>query len=290
MKRSIVLIILLVVCSVTYGQKTDILSELNEVVDGKKIMVGVAIYDFDTNKTIEINGSRKFPMQSVFKLPIGIVALDKVDKKELSLTDVIDFPKNKLHLNTWSPIRERYPNGTSLTLFELLNYTIAESDNNSCDFLIDMLNGTELIDSYFKDVDIKDMNIEVNELELSANIDNMYRNWITPLESINLLKKIHNKELLSSDMHDVLWTIMTNSKTGSFRNKLPKSVIVGNKTGASGYKDGVSIATNDIGIMLLPNGKAVAFAVFITDSSEVSEVNYEVISDIARVIYVEYSK
>ena len=48
------------------------------------------------------------------------------------------------------------------------------------------------------------------------------------------------------------------------------------------------IATNDIGIMVLPNGKAVAFAIFITNSHEVADVNYEIIAEIAKVIFLAY--
>lgn len=287
MKKHLAIAILSILCTIGYGQEAIVLNKIDKIVKNKKVSIGIAIHDFTTNTTFSIKGNDKFPMQSVFKLPIGIVALDKVDNKELSLTELIDVPKNKLHPNTWSPIREKHPNGTSLTLLELLNYTIAESDNNGCDLLIEMLNGTESINKYFKDANIENINIEVNEFDLNWN--SMYRNWITPMGAIDLLKKIHKKELLSLDMHNTLWTIMTNSSTGSFRKKIPKSVIVGNKTGSSGYKDGVSIATNDIGIMILPDGRAIAFAIFITDSYEISEVNYEIISDIAKVLFLEYS-
>ena len=289
MKKYFSLVILSIAYTIAYGQQTAVLNEINKIVKDKKVSVGVALYDFDTNITLSIKGNEKFPMQSVFKLPIGIVALDQVDKKNLSLTKHINIPKNKLHLNTWSPIQEKYPNGTSLTLFELLDYTIAKSDNNGCDLLIEMLNGVEFINKYFNDIGVRGINIEVDEFEMNKNWDSKHRNWITPIGAINLLKKIHKKEILSLDMHNKLWEIMTNSKTGSFRNKIPESVIVGNKTGASGYKDGISIATNDIGIMILPDGKAIAFAVFITDSREIAEVNYEIISDIAKVIFLAYS-
>ena len=82
---------------------------------------------------------------------------------------------------------------------------------------------------------------------------------------------------------------MANSRTGSFRQKLSENVIVGNKTGASGHKNGESIATNDIGIMDLPNGRSVAFAIFVLDSREPAEKNYALIADIAALIYVEHS-
>ena len=288
MKKYIAIAVLLITSMMGYGQEASILDSIGEIIKDKKVSVGVAIHDFSTNTTLAISGNDRFPMQSVFKLPIGIAALDMVDNGVLSLTQVVDVTKDKLHPNTWSPIREKYPNGVSLTLLELLDYTVAESDNNGCDLLMEMLGGAESINTYLKDADIPEVNIEVNELEMNSNWESKYCNWITPMGAIDLLKKIHERELLSSDMHDTLWTIMTNSRTGSFRNKIPNSVVVGNKTGASGYKNGISIATNDIGIMILPNGRAIAFAIFITDSSEAAEVNYEIIADIAAVMVSEY--
>lgn len=280
--------ILSTLCSIVYGQEATILNSINEIIKDKKVDIGIAIHDFSTNKTSTIKGNERFPMQSVFKLPIGIAILQQVDEKRFALTQSIDIPKDKLHLNTWSPIQKKYPNGCSLTMLQLLDYTVAQSDNNGCDLLIEMLGGTTPINNYFKRIGLDDINIEVNEFELNSAWMNKYKNWITPNCAIELLKKIYNKELLSVAMHRQLWEIMTNVKTGSFRNKLPNTVIVGNKTGSSGHKNGISIATNDIGIMVLPDGKAVAFAIFITNSHEVADVNYEIISDIAKVIFLAY--
>ncbi len=288
MKKYIIISILSIICKIGYGQEVTILDKIEEITKDKRVEIGVSIHDFSTNTTVTLEGDRRFPMQSILKLPVGIAALNKVDKGEFKLTQYTDITKEKLHLNTWSPIQKEHPGGASLTLLQLLDYTIAKSDNNGCDIIIDMLGGAQCINDYFKDIGIDSINIEVNELELNSQWSNMYRNWITPNGAINLLKQIHKKEILSSAMHHELWQIMTNSKTGSFRKKLPESVLVGNKTGSSGYKDGVSIATNDIGIIILPNGKAIAFAIFLTNSHEVSEVNYDIISDIAEAIFEEY--
>ena len=288
MKIYLFIAIFSTLCSIVYGQEATILNSINEIVKNKKVDIGIAIHDFSTNKTVTLKGNERFPMQSVFKLPIGIAILQQVDERKLTLTQAVDIPKDKLQLNTWSPIQKKYPNGCSLTMLQLLDYTVAQSDNNGCDILIEMLGGTTPINNYLKRSGLNDINIEVNEFELNSAWKHKYKNWITPNCAIELLKKIHNKELLSVAMHSQLWEIMTNVKTGSFRNKLPNTVIVGNKTGSSGYKDGISIATNDIGIMVFPNGKAIAFAIFITKSHEVADVNYELIADIAKVIFLAY--
>jgi hypothetical protein len=41
---------------------------------------------------------------------------------------------------------------------------------------------------------------------------------------------------------------------------------------------------NDIGMMMLPNNHTVLYAVFIMNSKESKEANYQVIADIAKVV------
>lgn len=77
----------------------------------------------------------------------------------------------------------------------------------------------------------------------------------------------------------------------SIKNKLPKDAVVAHKTGTSGYnKENVSAATNDVGIMVLPSGKQVAFAIFITDSREPVEVTANLIADIAMLLHYSEDK
>ncbi len=64
---------------------------------------------------------------------------------------------------------------------------------------------------------------------------------------------------------------------------MPKSTIIAHKTGTSGTneKSGIAAATNDIGIVFLPNGKHYFISVFIANSTENSETNEKIIADIS---------
>jgi hypothetical protein len=53
-----------------------------------------------------------------------------------------------------------------------------------------------------------------------------------------------------------------------FKGLLPARTIVAHKSGTSGTQNGITAATNDIGIVTLPNGNHVAIAVFVSDSPE----------------------
>jgi beta-lactamase class A len=58
---------------------------------------------------------------------------------------------------------------------------------------------------------------------------------------------------------------------------------VAHKTGYSGVNsDGITTATNDIGIVTLPDGKRFAIAVFVTKTHEAESINESIIASLAR--------
>jgi beta-lactamase class A len=77
---------------------------------------------------------------------------------------------------------------------------------------------------------------------------------------------------------------MTATKTfpTRLRGLLPAGSEVAHKTGSSGSRDGVSAATNDIGLITLPDGRHLAVAVFLRDSKASDEARDAVIARVAR--------
>src|SRR5699024_729931 len=111
--------------------------------------------------------------------------------------------------------------------------------------------------------------------------------WITPKASQQLLIRFHkNKgQLLSNHSHQFLWKVMKSTKTGQhkLRGLIPKQAVVAHKTGSSGITpEGLTAADNDIGVVYLPNGHHFYISVFVTHSSEPSEVNKAIIAKIAK--------
>ena len=77
---------------------------------------------------------------------------------------------------------------------------------------------------------------------------------------------------------------MAASNTGPRRLKglLPTGTVVAHKTGTSGTENGETAATNDIGIITLPNGRHIAIAVFVSDSPADEGTREGVIARIAK--------
>lgn len=287
MKKYISLIIALVMSHFTFGQLPQVRDEIEKIIKNKQLELGFALYDLSTGDTVSINGDRRFPMQSVFKFPLALAMLHEVDNKNYELNQKMLIGKEDLRPGLWSPIEKKYPTGEILLpLSEIIKYTVAQSDNVGCDFLLKTLGGALNVNKYIHNEGVTDICIKNNELEIQSSWSVQFENWTTPKAMIQLLKQFNDKELLLPDTHTFLWNVMAETSTGSIRNKLPKNAIVVHKTGTSGYNsEKISAATNDVGIMLLPNGKQIAFAIFVANSKEAPEVNADAIADIAVLLY-----
>ena len=80
---------------------------------------------------------------------------------------------------------------------------------------------------------------------------------------------------------------MIESTPGPKRLKglLPAGTIVAHKTGTSGTEKEITAATNDIGIITLPDGRHVAIAVFVSDSPADVATREAVIAKIAKAVF-----
>ena len=80
--------------------------------------------------------------------------------------------------------------------------------------------------------------------------------------------------------------LMIDSTTGPNRLKgqLPKGTIVAHKTGTGGTQNGITGATNDIGIIDLGKGRHIAIAVFVSDSPADEKTREAVIAKIDELL------
>jgi beta-lactamase class A len=76
--------------------------------------------------------------------------------------------------------------------------------------------------------------------------------------------------------------IETTTGPRRIRGDLPPGTVVAHKTGSSGTERGVAAATNDLGIVTLPDGRHLAIAVFLTDSRADDAARDRTIARVAR--------
>lgn len=288
MKLSLTFIVAIFISSVTYAQSDSILrAQIQEIAKDVKGTVGFSMLGIENRDTLSHNGREHLPMQSVMKFPIAITVLHWIDEGTFTLDQTIHIDKSDL-AETYSPLRDKYPEGNiNITIRELLSYMVSLSDNDACDILLKTLGGTDVVDTYMHSFGIKQIAIKATEYQMAQAWDVQFTNWTTPKEIIRLLDIATKTNFLSKTSHDYLWKIMEASSTGpnQIKGLLPAGTIVAHKTGRSGNNNGITAATNDAGIITLPNGKHLAIAVFITNSSVDLPARESVIARIAKAAY-----
>jgi beta-lactamase class A len=219
-------------------------------------------------------------MQSVFKLPIAIEVLHQVDDKKLDLARVVEL----------GPSDARGGPGTLIkvpakkTVRELLEPMIITSDNTATDKLLSLLGGPRVVEARMRSLGIEQITIRYSELEMAARKDNT----ATPAAMVALLAKIARRQVgLSAASGALLEDILLRVTTGQQRIKggVPPGTPVAHKTGMSDTFDGVTDATNDVGLITMPNGHRIAVAVFVRASRADIATRERTIARLARAAY-----
>lgn len=275
------------------AQHQQLRNEINRIAHTTKGRVGVAISLLENNDTLTYHNQEHYVLHSVAKFVIAMTVLHEVDKGRFKLDAPIHLTKKDLP-ETYSPLRDKYPNGNvNVPLSELLSYMVSLSDNDACDILLKLLGGTKPVENFLHNQGVKQIAIKASEQQMGAAWPVQYTNWCQPFTHVQLLKMLYQGSVLSKTSNDFLWRIMLATSTGPKRLKglLPHATPVAHKTGTSGTNSqGLSPATNDVGIIILPNGKHLAIAVFITDATEGIVARELVIAQIAKAAYDEFMK
>ena len=271
---------------------TTLLQQIEEIARSTGGPVGVAVTLLEGEDVVQINGQQKFPMQSVYKLPIGMAVLQQIDQGKLKLEQKIAIdPTEYVRLGMHSPIRDKHPRGAELPLSEILKLAVSESDGTASDVLMRTAGGAAVVQKYLLDLGINGMMVLDTEKEIGKTVDVQYRNWATPEGALALLKVVAEGRSLSPASHKKLLEFMTETPTGLKRIKgeLPSGTLVAHKTG-TGFSQGLTRAVNDIGLITLPDGRRLAIAVFVSDTKLEPEACEAVIAKISRAAWDCWTK
>jgi beta-lactamase class A len=292
-----------------------------EIAKDAKGKVGVAAVVLETGEAALLNDNDHYPMQSVYKLPISMAVMEQVRLGKLDLDEKIGVTKEDLvRRGQASPLRDKSPDGGEFTIRELIRLALVESDGTASDVLLRVIGGPQEVQDYLSQIGVTDMKIVNTEKELGQNWDTQYQNWATPLAAIGTLRSLCGgaDKNRSADPHSIWsfdcaaalpvdgpeigWENQTRAKevlyylsaavTGPNRIKglIPKGTTVAHKTGTGGTRDGITSATNDIGIIYLPNGKHLAIAVFVSDSPADEKTREVVIARIAKAAWDRWNE
>ncbi len=282
------LIIFMLTPFFSFGQKDYLLAKIKTIARDAKGKVSVSILNIEDSAIISYFGDEPCVMQSVFKFPIALTILDKIDKGEFSLQHKIHITSQEMIKSTWSPLRDSFPNGNVNVTFEnLIKYMVSKSDNIACDALLRFLGKPTVVEKYIRKSGIEDFQMKYSEAGMHKKWENQYKNTCSPNAMVQILSKFYKEKFLSKTTTDFLFQIMAATTTGPNRivKLLPEGTIVAHKTGTSDTKNGMTAAINDVGIITLPNGKHIALAIFVNDAYAENDILESVIARIAKEVY-----
>lgn len=263
-------------------------NRLKEAIDGKKAEIGIAV--IAGKDTITVNNDAEYPMMSVVKLHQALATSDYLYSNGLDLNDTIHISKKELKDNTYSPLRDKYPNGNiDITYAKLMEYTLQQSDNNACDILFRRTADLCRTDSFIRTLGIDKFAISVNEDDMHVNPKLCYSNWTTPLEAAKLIDAAFTREIVPNPYLSFIRSTMSNCTTGKDRLPFPlegKDASIAHKTGTSDRDaDGILTAINDVGYISLPDGRHYSIAVFVKNSQESDSETAGIIAEISEIVY-----
>ena len=272
------------------NESKSIENALQEYINGKDARIGVAVI-INGKDTVSVNGNRDFPMMSVVKFPLALTVVHWVDTNGMSLNDNVTFSENALNEDTYSPMLKKYGKSrNTMTIRELLEWSLAESDNNAADILLHRVGGTSGVTSIMRQMGISD------EIVIGASEEDMHRdpylsylNRTTPLAMAQLFDRFYRELGNASQSYSEISVMLEDCRTGLDRLALPllpTNATIGHKTG-TGFPtpDGRISAVNDCGYVKLLEGTKYSIAVFVADSGYDMAATSAIIAEISKIVW-----
>ena len=275
-------------------------AKFDRIVKSSHAEFGLSLIHIESGVRISIHGDRRFPMASVYKLPIAIELLSQIGEGRLTVDRAV--PIGASDIRACCTLSRHHPKGgVTLTAGELLELMITESDNTAGDALLKLVGGPAVVERRMRALGFETINVNRYEGEIAFEMNGVQpppesewtlelqrrlldevspaalrtgrarythddpRDTTTPDDMAALLARLQQGELLPKAGTDWLLKLLPRVKTGPSRLKglLPPDTIVAHKTGTT------DVVSNDVGIITLPPDSAIGghlvLAVFVTN-------------------------
>lgn len=260
-------------------------------------VIGLSAIHLESGRRLGIRGNERFPMGSVYKFPIVLAALQRVDAGTLKLDQKITIEPKDFSPG-WSPLRDDAKGKpVTITVSELLRYTVSISDNTACDNTIRLLGGPAAVSKRMAELGVPGIRIDRPEKTISKHLNEPggrakyaadVRDTATPDDMAALLVAFWNRrDGLSKASHDQLMQWMIDTPTGARRIKavMPSGAVVAHKTGTM---PGV---VNDAAIVTSPDGRDhIVIVVFSKAGTSPETVREDDVAAAGKKAYEEFLK
>jgi beta-lactamase class A len=223
-----------------------LIAELERLSISAQGEVGVAVRPLGAANPVSMNGGHRFPMASTFKIAVAATILSQIDGGTLTLDQMVSVNADSYVESEVIASSLIHP-GVALSVYNLLELMLTQSDNTAADSLVALAGGTAAVTGWLRHHGIRDQEIDRNTAELirdflhlapgptsgaladavkgdpvflskhvgiaDAAFDADPRDRTTPLAMVNLLTALFNGDLLSSTSTRTLVDIMARCRT-----------------------------------------------------------------------------
>lgn len=280
--------------------------------------LGVGLSNLESGQAYTFNGDRRFPMQSVFKLPLAAAVLAEADAGRMMLTEPFVLTEEQLS-PAFSPIAAAWPDQRDYTAQALFEAMVIDSDNTAADVLMKRIGGPGAVTAWLTARRVPEVRVDRYERELQPEVYGMPsfrpawrdgarfaearaatpaserlaamrrymsdpRDTATPRGMLEFLQMLDRQELVSPASTKRLVELMGRTRRGAGRIAagLPKDAFLAHRPGTSGVDQGISTAHNDVGIFTLADRRSYALAVFLSGSTLNEAGRDRIIAEVTR--------
>jgi beta-lactamase class A len=255
--------------------------------------LGIAVYDPASDTHIAVHGDKSFPLASTYKLAIALAAFHASDERKINLDAMVPMQPGDIR-HGHSPLAEQYPQGgVSFPLWMLVRDMIAESDNTASDLVLRSIGDAADVQNTLNYYNIAGFSIKKSEADLydeslaHKTFAHGGDNAGTPEGMAALLIGVSDLKLLSLDSTTEFLLDLAQAHTGDNRLRagLPPNVRFAHKSGTSATFGGMTDATNDAGLLTLPDGHRIAVVAFLSESSADDDARNAVLASVGKAVY-----
>jgi beta-lactamase class A len=240
--------------------------------------LGVAVLDTESGLEAGSRVGERFPMCSTFKCLAASAVLKRVDGRELRLDQRIRFEAKDLV--TYSPVTREHV-GSGMTLAELCEAALTQSDNTAANLLLRQVGGPAGLTTFARSLGDEVTRLDRWETELNEALPDDPRDTTSPAAMLQNLRRLLLGDVLSTNARKQLTDWMLANKTGDARLRagVPRDWRVADKTGS-----GERGTANDIGVFWPTGRKPVVVAAYLTGSQASADERNATIAKVARAV------
>jgi beta-lactamase class A len=245
--------------------------------------LGVFAIDTGSGRTLEHRAHERFPMCSTFKLLAVGAVLARVDQRNEDLGRRVGFTQSDMLDN--SPVTATNLNLSSMTIGQLCEAAIVQSDNTAANLLLHSLLGPAGVTKFARKLGDRVTRLDRDEPAVNSSIPGDPRDTTSPAAMASDARALVLGNALSPRLRARLTAWMRACETGThaLRAGVPATWVEGDKTGSGPHE-----TSNDVAVFWPPQRAPIVVAAYGTGMRGSSAAQAAVLASVGRIVFQEY--